>query len=372
MRPRIVRSLWFLVFFLTIAGTIGLPQVSSGQSVFGGNVIVNGGAEAGPGALGKNIVTVPGWQTTGAFTALSYGGEFPNASSPGPADRGNNLFAGGPGKQLSTGLQVIDVAAAAPEIDQNAVAYQLTGYLGGYSIQADHADLTATFKDGNGIVLGSATIGPVTPADRGNRTALVPRSASGILPAGTRGIDVLLRMVRIKGEYNDGYADNLSLVLTTTAAATRPTQLPARPVPELPKPAKLKISTQPGAAQVYLDDVFKGSTSEQEGILVIENLAPGSHRLRLTLPGYKEWNQNPTLVAGETLPVTAKLEPAGPKPLSFEEVEQALKDGVSKRRVGELVKKFGVDFTMTPEQETRLRDTGADGELLYLISSSKK
>jgi hypothetical protein len=63
---------------------------------------------------------------------------------------------------------------------------------------------------------------------------------------------------------------------------------------------------------------------------------------------------------------------AGPKPLAFEEVEEALKNGISKKRVGELVKQFGVDFAVTSEQETQLRGAGADGELLYLISKSKK
>jgi len=136
--------------------------------------------------------------------------------------------------------------------------------------------------------------------------------------------------------------------------------------------SQLSLVTQPGGVQAYVGDTFRGITSEQQGNLNIENLTPGSHQLRLTLPGYKEWNQQVTLPAGETLPVSAKLEPAGPKPLAFEEVEEALRNGISNKRVGELVKQFGVNFSMTAEREQRLRGAGADGELLYLVTQSKK
>jgi hypothetical protein len=53
-------------------------------------------------------------------------------------------------------------------------------------------------------------------------------------------------------------------------------------------------------------------------------------------------------------------------------VEEALKNGLAKRQIRDWVKQFGVDFAMSPEREQRLRDAGADGELLYLITQSKK
>ena len=121
-----------------------------------------------------------------------------------------------------------------------------------------------------------------------------------------------------------------------------------------------------------MDEVFKGVSSEQEGTLRVEGIAPGEHRLRLTLPGYKEWKQQVTLTPSETLPLNAKLELAGPKPLAFEEVEEALKNGVSPKRMVTLVTQFGVDFALTDERERRLRDAGADTELLFLITKSKK
>jgi hypothetical protein len=136
--------------------------------------------------------------------------------------------------------------------------------------------------------------------------------------------------------------------------------------------SQLLIQTQPGNVQVYLDDAFKGITSDPEGRLRIESLAPGSYQLRLTLPGYKHWKLQVTLAGGETLPVTAKLEQAGPKPLALDEVEEALKNGISAKRVGELVKQYGVDFDLTGEVEQRLRAVGADDALLLLVSKSRK
>src|SRR5271166_4449209 len=66
--------------------------------LFGTNLIVNGNAEAGTGsASGNDIESVPGWSTVGNFTVVQYGAAgFPSSTSPGPANRGSNFFAGGP------------------------------------------------------------------------------------------------------------------------------------------------------------------------------------------------------------------------------------------------------------------------------------
>lgn len=138
-----------------------------------------------------------------------------------------------------------------------------------------------------------------------------------------------------------------------------------------PRFSQLILQSQPGGAQVYLDDAFKGATSEQEGRLRIENLAPGSHQLRLSLQGYKEWIQQVTPNPAETLSVTAKLEPAGPRPLGLDEVLEAL-GNLPKVRVIAFVKQFGVDFALTPEAEQRLREKGADADLLLVIATNKK
>ncbi len=186
-------------------------------SVFGPNLIVNGNGEAGgPGSASGNdlIRPIPGWTPTGNFTVVQYGNSsgFPTTTDPGPSDRGSNFFAGGPSNSSSSASQVIDVSAGATSIDAGGVTFNLSAYLGGWESQGDNAVLTATFQDSQGHSLGTATLGPVTAADRHSATGLLPRSTQGAVPTGTRTINLVLQMTRQAGSYNDGYADDLSLV----------------------------------------------------------------------------------------------------------------------------------------------------------------
>jgi hypothetical protein len=162
-----------------------------------------------------------------------------------------------------------------------------------------------------------------------------------------------------------GYLDWEQAVMLTAGSAT---SVDAKLAPRF---SQLVLQTRPGGVQVYIDDTFKGVTSEQEGRLQIENLAPGNHRVRLTLPGYKEWSQPTALVPGQTLALDAKLESAGPKPLGITEIEEALAN-LPKARVMALVKQFGVDFDLTGEVEQRLRERGADSDLLLAVATHKK
>jgi hypothetical protein len=134
----------------------------------------------------------------------------------------------------------------------------------------------------------------------------------------------------------------------------------------------LKVSTRPGGVQVYLDNKAKGTTSEQEGELVLDDVPTGAHKVRLSLPGYKDWVKERTIAGGESLAIQATLTPAGPKPLGADEVEEALRNGISNKRVLGFVHQFGVDFALTDEIEQRLRAVGADDTLLLAITKNKK
>ena len=142
---------------------------------------------------------------------VSIGG-YPDLFSPGPHDRKTSFFYGG-SDGVSGAQQVIDTSEGSAEIDQGNAVYILSGFLGGFANQEDAAVLKAVFKDGDGLDLGTAQIGPVTAADRGNGTGLLFRTASGVVPQGTRSIVVGLTQTRSAGAENDGYADSLSLVL---------------------------------------------------------------------------------------------------------------------------------------------------------------
>ena len=191
---------------------------------FGINLIENPNAEDGVGSDNGKQVDVPGWIQDDYFTVVEYGtviasGAFPDFDDPGPSDRGKNFFAGGETWLPTSAYQIIDISPAnIVEIDEGTVSYELSGYLGGYFTKPDQATLIASFQNSSGGELGSATIGPVTQLDRFEfsgtwQTGLLLRDTQGFVPEGTRQIKITLTMDKADGGYNDGYADNLSLVL---------------------------------------------------------------------------------------------------------------------------------------------------------------
>ncbi len=213
---------WFGVFLLLAAFVSAGAMKVSAVCPTGNNLIVNGDAEADAGIYNSgNEIDVSGWNPeTGEFTIGKYGVDsFPALSDPGPANRGSILFAGG-NVESSSGSQTINVSDCVSQIDAGNLSFSLSGFLGGYDGQNDNAQLTVTFKDSSNAPLGTATIGPVLSADRNNTSGLLSRSINGTVPVGTRTVEVVLLLTRISGTYNDGYADNLSFMLTAPTAAT--------------------------------------------------------------------------------------------------------------------------------------------------------
>jgi hypothetical protein len=177
---------------------------------------VNPGAEDGPSdSTGDQPVSkIPGWTTHGDIDVVPYGvNGVAGVSDPGPANRGKNLFTGGPDTPNTSASQVIDVSSGSSDINSGSVSYTLSGYLGGFSSQEDNAVLVVQFEDSTGKVLATAQIGPVSAADRQDNTGLLLRKTSGKVPPSTVKLVVTLRMTRTGGAYNDGYADELSLIL---------------------------------------------------------------------------------------------------------------------------------------------------------------
>jgi hypothetical protein len=205
----------------TIAPTTGIAAGQRLASVTscpacGHNLLLDPGAEAGPGSNEDTVVKVPDWQQTGGFTAAQYawsGGDI-SATTPGPKDRGKNYFYGGPDAARSTGTQTIKLAAAG--IAGGHATFVLSGWLGGYSSQGDNAAVYMTLESASGASLATATLGPVTEAQRDGNSELLSRHVSGPVPAATRTVVVKLVFSRTDGSDNDGMADNLSLVFSAT------------------------------------------------------------------------------------------------------------------------------------------------------------
>jgi hypothetical protein len=211
------------------SGELSVAQVASCTSQ---NLLTNGDAEAGPiNTTGSAKEPPSGWETTGQMRALAYGtATWPSADDPGPPNRGEALFIGGPSDPISTITQRIDLASRAATIDAGLLTYALCGWLGGFGSQGDVATLSVTFEGQSGLELEVDSIGPVEREDREDTTALLERSTEGSVPAGTRTAVILLLADRLTGASNDGYADNLVF----TVAGELPSLPPGGPTRAIP------------------------------------------------------------------------------------------------------------------------------------------
>ena len=137
-----------------------------------------------------------------------------------------------------------------------------------------------------------------------------------------------------------------------------------------PAAAVLTVSSDPGDVQVYVNDEPRGMTSaEGEEVL---RLAPGNYRIRLSLPGYKDFEQQVVLAAGKSQVVKAQLETAGPPPFKESDVSEMLQGKMSPKRIATLVQERGVDFEVNGDVEKRFRALGATSDLLLVIATNKK
>ncbi|PAX60192.1 PEP-CTERM sorting domain-containing protein [Brunnivagina elsteri CCALA 953] len=205
------------------------------DAVLGKNLIVNGNGEQGAcdavgNAVGSAIPSIPAWTTSGSFSVLCYGAsgfEFvnnlgqtvrvsglPDANSPGAENRGKNLFFGGANRSSSSGSQLLNLTDLAAIVDTGKGAYDLGAWLGGYTTDSDNVLLSLDFLNQDGLSLGKTSIASPTPEERNNTTGLLFKSTQGILPVGSRQVNVTLNMNYVRGRVNDAYADKLSFVVT--------------------------------------------------------------------------------------------------------------------------------------------------------------
>ncbi|MBP1928325.1 hypothetical protein J2741_000872 [Methanolinea mesophila] len=100
-----------------------------------------------------------------------------------------------------------------------------------------------------------------------------------------------------------GYQD---FTTTATVYAGQTTTLSANLVQVTPTTTlgTLAISSSPSAAEVYVDNVFRGYSP-----LTLNDISPGSHAITLRLAGYQDWQGNVQVSAGQTTSVQGTLIP---------------------------------------------------------------
>lgn len=191
-----------MIKHLLASGLMALSLAAQAQATLGSNLIVNGDAES-------DVAGWTGFDGYSMFQSVDYGSNWVLPSQPGPANRGAKMFTGLTAQ--AAGFQTLALGALAGQ----PLHYELSGYLGGWAAQGDNALLYVSFLDTQDNEIGHAVIGPVTPADRANQTGLFLRTASGDLPGNTASLMFSLSMERLGGGDNDGYADNLSFVISS-------------------------------------------------------------------------------------------------------------------------------------------------------------
>ena len=193
----------------------------------GANLLANGDADHPHLARGKPPVLMNGWTTVGPFTAERYGApNMPTKTSAGPADRGTYFFAGGKATILPNGQplftqtsahQTVNVASLATDINAGRIQYESSAFLGGYGNERDSMSLRVTFVLGDGTTVPGETLLGHDPAGREGQTRLMLNSVQSSVPVGTTAIRVEMIAKLTFGRYIDGYADDVSLKLTSTA-----------------------------------------------------------------------------------------------------------------------------------------------------------
>jgi hypothetical protein len=81
--------------------------------------------------------------------------------------------------------------------------------------------------------------------------------------------------------------------------------------------ATLKVDIEPSRAAVFIDDAFLGHAGELGGAFHSMLISPGKHRIKIELPGYRTFETEVNLLAGQkseikTELVKGSIEQAGP------------------------------------------------------------
>ena len=121
-------------------------------------------------------------------------------------------------------FQVADVSQFATVIDEERILVRLSSAMGSWS-NLDRITLTTNFLDANGNALASlpqltSSGNPgLNSGSLGLRDGLNQESVAAIVPAGTRQIEVRVVAIRNAGSDNDGYLDNVQLILNPANAS---------------------------------------------------------------------------------------------------------------------------------------------------------
>jgi hypothetical protein len=244
------------------------------------NLVSNPGAEyattrgsvpGGAGTASGSTVTAPDsvllpdcWAVTSSIAGSAADNEIASAVAASyPGTSGKQNFYGGksandaaPAGTTTTASQTIQLSSLNGTAGPGGLPFALKAMLGGYANQDDNTTLTAAWRSTSGSPVTDSsghpivtTLGPVLAIDRGDVSSQVPRSAYGTVPAGATQVVITMAFTQPGAGNNDASADNLSLMIGSSAIA--PTAQGYDETSTCPSPAKVasggNLISDPGA-----------------------------------------------------------------------------------------------------------------------------
>jgi len=107
----------------------------------------------------------------------------------------------------------------------------------------------------------------------------------------------------------DGYQDYTQQV-SVQPGETQVVRVAMAKAPSIPVPADaamVKIDVDPPRAAVFVDGLFAGHAGEFEGIRRAMLIAPGTHRIKIALPGYQTFETDINPIAHQKVEVKTSL-----------------------------------------------------------------
>ncbi len=181
---------YFLAVFICFSVCLSAAPLNT-------ELVINGGAETGD---------LTGWTSTGINVVTASGFH---------AGFGSFTFTGGGGTASGQTLeQTIDLSANASDIDNGLITSTFSIFL--QTRSSDIAEATISFLDGSNAVLASQFfIDTINPGSFDWNQFGDTR----IAPVGTRSIRILLNSTRTGGSSSDGFFDEVSLQISSSAPA---------------------------------------------------------------------------------------------------------------------------------------------------------
>lgn len=201
-----------------------VAQVRNQFFYYDSELVVNGTADQD---ASTGWTVSDGWQCGGVTTPTYAACEFAPEHLPAGMSADDRLFMGTPGsfwtqEDNSASHQYIEIPdEVISDIQEGCVTAYMSALLGGWKGQDDHAAVVYSFLSSDSTELQRVVLGPVLANDRNNTTSLKHVEQNLPVPAGTVFIKVEVQITEagLASSSTDGYADNISLRLSTRSAA---------------------------------------------------------------------------------------------------------------------------------------------------------